>query len=158
MRKYNNYIDGKFTPARNGGVIPVINPATEEIISEVPDSTKEDIAKAIEAAYAARKDWRDTPSIERGEYIKKLCEDIGMTVKIFGYSNKVYDFTLKLLSPVIPENIKELEEGGRKKIIISVPSEKMGKVIGKRGNKLEKIRFLLERRFNVKEVNIIQAI
>lgn len=92
-----------------------------------------------------------------GRNIKKLCEDLGMTVKIFGYSNKVYDFTLKLLSPVIPENIKELEEGGRKKIIISVPSEKMGKVIGKRGNKLEKIRFLLERRFNVKEVNVIQA-
>jgi acyl-CoA reductase-like NAD-dependent aldehyde dehydrogenase len=42
MKIYENYIDGKFTPAKHGGLIPVLNPATEEIISEVPDSTKED--------------------------------------------------------------------------------------------------------------------
>ncbi len=76
MKIYENFIDGKFIPARYGGLIPVLNPATEEIISEVPDSTKEDVADAVEAAYKARKDWRDTPSIERAEYIRKLCREI----------------------------------------------------------------------------------
>ena len=109
MKKYNNFINGKFVPASNGAVIKVINPATEEVISEVPDSTDEDANKAVEAAYSVRKEWARLPAIERADYIRKLtkglkdnkdlfaktvCEEQG---KIFGLAQGEVDFAVSLM-------------------------------------------------------------
>ena len=38
-------------------MIPVVNPATEEVVSEVPDSSVAEANAAVEAAYAAQKEW-----------------------------------------------------------------------------------------------------
>ena len=109
MKKYSNFINGKFMPASNGAVIKVINPATEEIISEVPDSTDEDANKAIEAAYNVRKEWARTPAIERAGYIRKLCKEIGDNKDLFakvnteeqgktiGLANGEVDFCISLM-------------------------------------------------------------
>ena len=109
MKKYNNFINGKFVPASNGAVIKVINPATEEVISEVPDSTDEDANKAVEAAYSVRKEWARLPAIERADYIRKLtkglkdnkdlfaktvCEEQG---KIFGLAQGEVEFAVSLM-------------------------------------------------------------
>jgi len=50
MKKYQLYIDGKFTDAETGELRPTFNPATEEPIATVPVATKGDTRRAIEAA------------------------------------------------------------------------------------------------------------
>lgn len=50
MKKYQLYIDGKFTDAETAELRPTFNPATEEPIANVPVATKGDTRRAIEAA------------------------------------------------------------------------------------------------------------
>ena len=52
--------------ARNGGeVLPVTNPATQEVLAEVPFATPEEIGRAVASAKAAFAEWRETPLPER---------------------------------------------------------------------------------------------
>ena len=44
------YIDGQFVTWHDDAWIDVVNPATEEIISRIPDGRAEDARKAIDAA------------------------------------------------------------------------------------------------------------
>ena len=46
-------IGGQWTKGRDGGLIPVTDPATEEAIAEVADATAEDALDAVSAAQAA---------------------------------------------------------------------------------------------------------
>jgi lactaldehyde dehydrogenase/glycolaldehyde dehydrogenase len=47
------FINGKFTDGKSKERIPVINPATEDVLDEVPRGTPEDSLAAVEAASAA---------------------------------------------------------------------------------------------------------
>src|SRR5262249_16654730 len=58
--------------------VPVIDPATQEVLAEAPLSTERDVTAAIEAAAAAFPAWRRTPPEERIQYLfklKQLLED-----------------------------------------------------------------------------------
>ncbi len=57
MRQYELFINGKFIPNGSRKMIQVLNPATEEVISEVPQATEEDVQAAVDAAYEAQKSW-----------------------------------------------------------------------------------------------------
>ncbi len=59
------YIDGQWTAGSATEMIPVVNPATEEILDEVPRGTTADAAAAVAAAAAAFPTWRRTPAWER---------------------------------------------------------------------------------------------
>ncbi|XPE23807.1 aldehyde dehydrogenase family protein [Shigella sonnei] len=48
------YIDGQFVTWRGDASINVVNPATEAVISRIPDGQAEDARKAIDAAERAR--------------------------------------------------------------------------------------------------------
>ena len=48
------YIDGQFVAWQGDAWIDVINPATEEVISRIPDGRAEDARKAIDAAERAQ--------------------------------------------------------------------------------------------------------
>ena len=72
MKKYLNFINGEFVPSSDGSVIKVINPSTEDVISEVPNSTIEDARKAVDAAFSAQKEWSRVPSTERAILLRKL--------------------------------------------------------------------------------------
>lgn len=69
------YINGEFVNAVNGNIRKIINPATEEIIAIVPESSAEDVALAVSAARAAFDDgaWRKTSAQERGKLLLKLA-------------------------------------------------------------------------------------
>ncbi|MEX2272739.1 MAG: betaine-aldehyde dehydrogenase [Vicinamibacterales bacterium] len=70
-----NFINGEFRPASNGKTIDVINPATEEVIAQVPASTKEDVDAAVQAARAAFDGpWSKLSARERGRFVYKLGE------------------------------------------------------------------------------------
>ena len=70
------YINGKFTEGRSGKWIDVLNPSTEEVVSRQPDGTVEDVAEAVDAAYAAHKSWAKIPACERAVYLHKMADGI----------------------------------------------------------------------------------
>ncbi|SDX64583.1 aldehyde dehydrogenase family protein [Halobellus clavatus] len=65
------YIDGEW---RSGGreSIPVENPATRDVVAEVPAGTTEDVDAAYEAAARAQETWQEVLPQERGEIIRAV--------------------------------------------------------------------------------------
>ncbi len=76
MRRYQMFIDGKLVDSVSQKTFNVINPATEEVISEAPEGTVEDTRVAIDAAYRAQKSWAKLPAIERAKYLRKIADGI----------------------------------------------------------------------------------
>lgn len=70
------YIDGQFVAQQGDAWIDVINPATEEVISRIPDGTAEDARKAIDAAERAQAGWEALPAIERASWLRKISAGI----------------------------------------------------------------------------------
>ena len=52
MKKFQNYINGKFVASSADNWIEVKNPSTGELICSVPESTQQDVDQAIAAAEA----------------------------------------------------------------------------------------------------------
>lgn len=74
LKQYEMYINGTFISNNNREVFTVINPAREEIVSEVPFATKEDVDFAVDSAFEAQKSWAKLPAIERGAYLHKIAD------------------------------------------------------------------------------------
>jgi malonate-semialdehyde dehydrogenase (acetylating)/methylmalonate-semialdehyde dehydrogenase len=58
-------INGEFTQSRTETWIPVTNPATQEVLCEAPAATRDEMTRAIAAADAAFREWREVPVSER---------------------------------------------------------------------------------------------
>jgi malonate-semialdehyde dehydrogenase (acetylating) / methylmalonate-semialdehyde dehydrogenase len=65
-------INGNFVESRSTEWHDVINPATQEVIAEVPFATDEEIDAAVAAAKAAFKTWKNTPLAARARVMLKL--------------------------------------------------------------------------------------
>ena len=81
------FVDGKWEDARSGKTIAVMNPATGEQITTVPDAGAEDVGGAVRAARRTfeSRAWRAKRASEReriiwriGELIEKNKEELGM--------------------------------------------------------------------------------
>ena len=70
------YIDGQFVTWRGDAWIDVVNPATEAVISRIPDGQAEDVRKAIDAAERAQPEWEALPAIERASWLRKISAGI----------------------------------------------------------------------------------
>lgn len=70
------YIDGQFVNWQGDSWLDVINPATEELLSRIPDGTAEDARRAIEAAERAQPAWEALPAIERAGWLRKISAGI----------------------------------------------------------------------------------
>lgn len=66
-----NYINGEWVDAESTEALDVPNPATGEIIARVPISSKEDVAKAVQAAKEAFQTWKNTPVPKRARILYK---------------------------------------------------------------------------------------
>lgn len=66
------YIGGEWRPAAGPDTIAVVNPATEQVIADVPAGTAEDIDAAVRAARAAFPGWAATPPAERAAHLAAL--------------------------------------------------------------------------------------
>jgi len=73
---YQNYIGGRWVPARSGRTFFNHNPANGEILGEYPASGAEDLDAAVEAAAGAYRDWRLTPAPKRAEILYRAGEII----------------------------------------------------------------------------------
>lgn len=67
-----NYIDGKWVSSDTGATLKVVNPATGELVGEVPAMGVAETRRAIEAAHRAFPAWRATLSGERSIILRKL--------------------------------------------------------------------------------------
>lgn len=62
------YIGGEWLP---GSGIPVVDPATTNVLAEVPDASVLDALRAVDAAETAAADWRATPARQRAEILRR---------------------------------------------------------------------------------------
>jgi len=70
------YINGEFVENTGGKWIDVVNPATEQVISQIPEGSAEDARRAIDAAEAAQPGWEALPAVERGVWLHKIAAGI----------------------------------------------------------------------------------
>jgi len=68
------YIGGEWTSSSGAESIPVINPATEEVIAYVPSGSVDDADRAVEAARRAFEDWSLTSPTARGKYAAEIAD------------------------------------------------------------------------------------
>ncbi|XP_031383495.1 methylmalonate-semialdehyde dehydrogenase [acylating], mitochondrial [Punica granatum] len=69
-----NLIGGAFVDSKSSSYIDVINPATQEVVSQVPLTTREEFKAAVSAAKDAFPSWRNTPVTTRQRVMLKLQE------------------------------------------------------------------------------------
>lgn len=67
-----NLIGTNWCDASDGRTINIMNPATNELIDTVPESSKLDCDKAVEAAHVAQKEWAKKPIHERASILMKF--------------------------------------------------------------------------------------
>ena len=70
------FVDGAFVDALSGETMEVLNPATGEVIAEVPKGGEEDVDRAVRAAEKAWETWRDKTPKDRMELLLKLADVI----------------------------------------------------------------------------------
>jgi acyl-CoA reductase-like NAD-dependent aldehyde dehydrogenase len=71
--KAQQYIDGAWVDAANGGRWDVIDPSTETPTANVPYGNGEDCKRAIDAAHRAMPGWRAKTVYERGAILSKAA-------------------------------------------------------------------------------------
>lgn len=96
------FINGKLTTGKSKEKIQIINPATEEILEEVPRGTAEDANAAVEAALAAFPDWKRTPANDRATALHQVA------AKIRDHHDAIIELLTKEEGKPIPENEEEL--------------------------------------------------
>ena len=72
-KRYDNYINGKWTPPVKGNYFDNPTPVTGESFCEVARSTKEDIELALDAAHMAKDAWGKTSPTERANILLKIA-------------------------------------------------------------------------------------
>jgi aminobutyraldehyde dehydrogenase len=74
VSKHQNFIGGEWVDSTGGDTMEVLNPATGEVIAEVPNATAEDVDRAVQAAKKALVEWRETTPAERAEALLKVAD------------------------------------------------------------------------------------
>ena len=73
MRALQNFIAGHFVPARSGGVLEDLAPATGKVFATIPRSGAADVDAAVRAAEAAFPAWAHTPVGGRAELLETIA-------------------------------------------------------------------------------------
>lgn len=78
MKRYRNYVNGDWVESSSGRYFPVVDPSTEEVIAEVPESNEADVNRAVAAAKNAFESgaWPGATAQERGRILLRLADRI----------------------------------------------------------------------------------
>lgn len=96
-KRLENYIGGKWVKSNSDKTEPVYNPATGEVIAEVPISSQEDVDQAVEIARNAYQEWKEVPVPKRARIL-------------FKYQQLLVDHWDELAELITIENGKNLKE------------------------------------------------
>lgn len=66
------FINGSWVHAKEGATFPVENPSSGRVLAHVPDMGQAETRQAIEAAAAALPFWREKPSLERADVLRRI--------------------------------------------------------------------------------------
>ncbi|CDQ20773.1 CoA-acylating methylmalonate-semialdehyde dehydrogenase [Halobacillus karajensis] len=97
VKTLKNYIGGEWVEAKSDQTEEVYNPATGEVIANVPISSKEDVDYAVNVAKAAFQDWKEVPVPKR-------------TRILFKYQQLLVEHWDELAELITIENGKNLKE------------------------------------------------
>ena len=73
---HENFVNGKFVAAKGVEALPVMDPAKDVVISEIPDSSSQHVDEAVSAATEAQRSWERLPAIERAGYLRQISAKI----------------------------------------------------------------------------------
>ena len=68
------FIDGTWTAAAAGRTLPVVNPATGEVIGTVAHAARADLDRALEAADKGFSAWRKVSAFDRSKVMRKAAD------------------------------------------------------------------------------------
>jgi len=74
MLRLANFIGGAFVPPQSGAYFDDFEPASGEVIAQIPDSDRADVDAAVAAAKAAFPAWSRTPAEQRSRVLLKLAD------------------------------------------------------------------------------------
>jgi aminomuconate-semialdehyde/2-hydroxymuconate-6-semialdehyde dehydrogenase len=83
MKRLQNFIDGAYCDPEKGQYMDNFEPATGEVYAEIPNSTAEDIERAVIAAEKAFPVWSGMTANERSAILIKLSEGIQSRMDAF---------------------------------------------------------------------------
>jgi 1-pyrroline dehydrogenase len=70
------FINGQWSEASEGETTPIINPATEETIAEVPKATEADVDRAVDAARTAFEEWSLSTPQDRSKALYAFADAV----------------------------------------------------------------------------------
>jgi betaine-aldehyde dehydrogenase len=78
VKTYQTFINGEWAESSSRKTFPVFDPASEEVIAQVPDCNADDVNRAVAAAKAAFDEgpWSSTTPQERGRVMFRLADKI----------------------------------------------------------------------------------
>lgn len=124
--RITNFIDGAWQE-RTQQAVPVVNPATGEVLGEVPLSTAEELRYAVDCAKRAQKLWARVPAPKRADYLYAIG------FKLRERKEELAQMLTREMGKVIEEARGEVQEGidmalymageGRRLFGETVPSE-----------------------------------
>ena len=76
VTQHKHFIGGEWVESSSGETMEVLNPATGEVIAEVPRGSAEDVERAVEAAKKAWAEWRSKTPKDRMELLLGLADVI----------------------------------------------------------------------------------
>src|ERR1700745_4323114 len=91
---HGNFIDGREVEAGHGEMLDVRNPATGDVIARIPNSTKEDIDRAMKSARLAfeGKEWGGMDVRSRARLVNRLADafeaNLGEVYRVEGPKNR----------------------------------------------------------------------
>jgi len=68
------YVAGRWVDADSGATFPVLNPATGDVVAEVPRMGADETRRAIAAAEEALPAWKHRPAKERARTLRRVAE------------------------------------------------------------------------------------
>ena len=72
--RLKNFINGDWKESKSKEIWKIKNPGLDEVIGEVPMSTLEEVAEAVQSAKDAFPEWRRTTPVSRARYILRFIE------------------------------------------------------------------------------------
>src|SRR3981189_46319 len=78
VRTYQMYVNGEWVDSKSNKTFPVYDPATEEVIAQVPEANADDVNRAVVAARSAFENgpWASSTAQERGRVLFRVSEKI----------------------------------------------------------------------------------
>ncbi len=89
-----------------------------------------------------------------GSNIKKIKRLLNKNIEIIEYSSDIMEFITNIMGNICVKNVRILEKNGKKCVYIEVPQKEKGIAIGKRGQRIKKVKMLLRRNQNIDDVVI----